>query len=318
MYIIWNHRIWNVGDTNNGAGGWKPYVGASEHTDHIHFSFTWAGAMGVTSWWTGKVSVNDFGPCRVYLNNPAPRWSVANPKPCASPTTGPSSTQPLAWMGTVSAAVGHAQALLGLPVDDTFGQSTQNAVYKFQLAHGLPLTAALDADTWVTLDPTTLVGGGPLGHLDAATPVGSAGALEVRGWVFDRQSTSSTSTVTITVDGQPFTTPANVSRPDVDAVYHTGTNHGFDTTLAVGYGLHTVCASSKGVVVPVAGEPRVHHRAGSAARRAHRRAGPSLTSGLVRTGGLAPRRPGQLPRRARRSRRYSRSRALSARSAALR
>lgn len=53
MYLIWNHRMWraypHAGDP---SGTWEPYSGgeaASPHTDHIHFSFSRAGAAGETS-----------------------------------------------------------------------------------------------------------------------------------------------------------------------------------------------------------------------------------------------------------------------------
>ncbi|MGC7093975.1 FG-GAP repeat domain-containing protein [Amycolatopsis lurida] len=49
MYIIWNHHIWEAYRPN---AGWQPYSGPSPHTDHIHFSFSWAGAKKQTTWWT--------------------------------------------------------------------------------------------------------------------------------------------------------------------------------------------------------------------------------------------------------------------------
>jgi hypothetical protein len=58
MYVIWNKRIWFP------YSGWSTYCemkkgacvaddgGArSPHTDHVHFSFTWAGARKQTSFW---------------------------------------------------------------------------------------------------------------------------------------------------------------------------------------------------------------------------------------------------------------------------
>ncbi len=58
MYVIWNKRIWFP------LSGWRTYCvmkkdvcvgddgGArSPHTDHVHFSFTWAGALKKTSFW---------------------------------------------------------------------------------------------------------------------------------------------------------------------------------------------------------------------------------------------------------------------------
>jgi hypothetical protein len=57
MYAIWDHRIWSP------ARGWRPYTGVSPHTDHVHVSLSWAGAMGATSWWTGVTARVDTGPC---------------------------------------------------------------------------------------------------------------------------------------------------------------------------------------------------------------------------------------------------------------
>lgn len=47
MYVIYNRRIWNTRDQV-----WKDYTGPSPHTDHVHFSFGTAGAMGRTSFYT--------------------------------------------------------------------------------------------------------------------------------------------------------------------------------------------------------------------------------------------------------------------------
>lgn len=41
-YVIWNRRIWSV---RRSAEGWRPYVGASPHTDHVHISFSAAGTV---------------------------------------------------------------------------------------------------------------------------------------------------------------------------------------------------------------------------------------------------------------------------------
>jgi hypothetical protein len=49
MYIIWNRQIWG---SYSASSGWRPYSGDSPHTNHIHFSFSWAGARKETTWWT--------------------------------------------------------------------------------------------------------------------------------------------------------------------------------------------------------------------------------------------------------------------------
>jgi hypothetical protein len=53
MYVIWDSKVWK---SYQAARGWQPYVGASPHTDHVHISLSWAGAYGVTSYWTGTVA----------------------------------------------------------------------------------------------------------------------------------------------------------------------------------------------------------------------------------------------------------------------
>lgn len=52
MYIIWNGRMWRAYD----GGQWKKYEGSNKHTDHIHISFSRAGGLAETSFWTGKVA----------------------------------------------------------------------------------------------------------------------------------------------------------------------------------------------------------------------------------------------------------------------
>ena len=50
-YIIWNHKMWKEYRPDS---GWAAYTGSVPHTDHVHFSFSWDGAMKRTSWWTGQ------------------------------------------------------------------------------------------------------------------------------------------------------------------------------------------------------------------------------------------------------------------------
>lgn len=53
MYLIWDHKMWRAyAHSGHPQGDWQPYTGgeaASAHTDHIHFSFSKAGAAGTTS-----------------------------------------------------------------------------------------------------------------------------------------------------------------------------------------------------------------------------------------------------------------------------
>ena len=49
-YIIWDHQWWASWRPHD---GWRPYTGWHPHDDHIHFSFSWAGALQQTTYWTG-------------------------------------------------------------------------------------------------------------------------------------------------------------------------------------------------------------------------------------------------------------------------
>ena len=77
QYIIWNHRIW--GSYAAGAG-WRKYTGSNPHTDHVHFSLSWAGARKQTSFWHPRDFPNDSGS------------SPSKPKPKPTPT--PTPTKP--------------------------------------------------------------------------------------------------------------------------------------------------------------------------------------------------------------------------------
>jgi hypothetical protein len=65
MYIIWNKQQWRA---YNNPDVWTSYSGASDHTDHIHFSFSWAGANQQTSWWSGQQLHNFAGAQRGDFN----------------------------------------------------------------------------------------------------------------------------------------------------------------------------------------------------------------------------------------------------------
>lgn len=49
-YLIWNKKIWSPGKKT-----WSNYTGPNPHTDHVHLSWDWPGAMGETSFyrWLG-------------------------------------------------------------------------------------------------------------------------------------------------------------------------------------------------------------------------------------------------------------------------
>gem|GEM_PF-1890325 len=82
------------------------------------------------------------------------------------------------------------------------------------------------------------IGQKPIGDVNQINAT-SDGKVHVRGWAFDPDSTSTNIQVHIYVGGPAGTKDADVvgivaktSRPDVDNVYHSGSNHGFDYNFA--------------------------------------------------------------------------------------
>jgi peptidoglycan hydrolase-like protein with peptidoglycan-binding domain len=201
MYIIWNNQMWRA---YNPSWGWRPYrdcpthpepgYDTTCHRDHIHFSLSWAGATGRTSFWTRAVAGPDYGPCRPADLNWAPPYLRANPTPCpnypavravsgtatlgstlvafSGATVGPGSTGPV---------VSAVQKALGLKPDGTFGAATAAAVSAFRTAHRLPPGTVVDAATWRSLLSTFAVPGavpvtGGAGTGSGGTGPGGSGA----------------------------------------------------------------------------------------------------------------------------------------------
>jgi len=151
-YMIWNTKMWREYAPER---GWAAYTGSSPHTDHIHFSFSWDGAMKRTSWWTGKATTAvDLGPCRVYAGQYAPLYIV--PRTAACPTNlpvAPASPYPVYVIGQKHAQIGLAQKALGLAQDGAFGAQTYAALVSWQTRARVPITGVLDKATWAKLVP---------------------------------------------------------------------------------------------------------------------------------------------------------------------
>jgi peptidoglycan hydrolase-like protein with peptidoglycan-binding domain len=163
MYVIWNRRIWGA---YSAGAGWRPYSGVSPHTDHVHTSFSWDGAMGRTSWWDGTATTDDDrGPCASYAGAPAPVYTgVRRTTPC--PTNLPAQPRtryPTTWPAQSGSAVEVAQSSLGLPADGSFGSSTRTALMRWQKSVRLPVTGVLDQPTWARLVPSSVISGGSTG-----------------------------------------------------------------------------------------------------------------------------------------------------------
>ncbi|HJP99960.1 MAG TPA: SpoIID/LytB domain-containing protein [Jatrophihabitans sp.] len=84
----------------------------------------------------------------------------------------------------------------------------------------------------------------PIGNLDEKAMTGPH-TLTVRGWALDQSNGGAPTNVNVTLDGVARAVPANLPRPDVQAVYHTGSpDHGFQTTVTVPSGQHRVCVTA--------------------------------------------------------------------------
>jgi putative cell wall-binding protein len=151
MYVIWNKRIWSVYNSS----GWRTYTGPVPHTDHVHTSFSWDGAMGRTSWWDGGAVTNvDQGPCPVYTGQPAPVYTTRRTSACPGTAKAPASTSGIVWPGQSSSSVKVAQKKLGVTADGAFGPLTRNALFAWQERAHVPVTGVLDKATWAKLVPS--------------------------------------------------------------------------------------------------------------------------------------------------------------------
>jgi peptidoglycan hydrolase-like protein with peptidoglycan-binding domain len=152
-YIIWNTKMWREYAPER---GWAAYTGSVPHTDHIHFSFSWDGAMARTSWWTGEATTRvDLGTCRVYAGEYAPLYTLARTPAC--PTNlpvAPVSPYPVYVLGQRNVQIAVAQRALGVTADEQFGPVTFAALVAWQTSAGVPITGVLDKSTWSRLVPT--------------------------------------------------------------------------------------------------------------------------------------------------------------------
>lgn len=147
MYVIYDAKIWSVYNT---AGGWRKNAG---HQDHVHVSFSWNGARGATSFWTGKVGTIDRGPCARFKGSYAPPVSSARATACSAPPAALVRTsRGSRAFGSTGSTVRRAQVLLKVPRTSRFDRATWKATRAYQRAHDLPVTGALDQPTWGSLD----------------------------------------------------------------------------------------------------------------------------------------------------------------------
>lgn len=151
MYVIYNKKIWSIYNTR---AGWRKNTG---HTDHVHISFSWAGARGNTSFWTGTAGTIDYGPCARFKGSPAEWTNTPRARPCGKPAASLVKTSRAnRQYGRTGSTMRQAQTLLQIPVTGRFDAATWTAVRSYQKAHELPFTGALDQPTWASLDRSSV------------------------------------------------------------------------------------------------------------------------------------------------------------------
>lgn len=171
MYVIWNNRIWGGYSADQ---GWRSYHNCAArparsldsvcHRNHVHFSLSWAGAMGTTSYWTKTVAAPDFGPCRPADLNWAPQRTRRNPSPCpyyphvSAPLGASAALQLLTSysgmvlrVGSRGPVVTAVQTAVGAYPDGDFGPRTAGAVKAFQRRAHVRVTGRVTASTWRAL-----------------------------------------------------------------------------------------------------------------------------------------------------------------------
>ena len=155
MYIIWNTQMFRMYDTSR---GWAPYTGTSPHTDHVHLSFSWEGALAQTSWFTGTPAL---GPASAPLPLPPPAAPAAAPAPpAAAPAPAPAPpaaapaprpAPPVLRVGSRGEAVKLLQRVLRVRATGYFGSATKRALVRFQGKARLPKTGTTTPQTWNAL-----------------------------------------------------------------------------------------------------------------------------------------------------------------------
>jgi hypothetical protein len=168
MYIIWNDKMWS---SYRAGEGWRPYSSCAEttssaydtacHRNHIHFSLSWEGAGGRTSFWSKQVSPVDWGPCRLpdlnwSMGQAAPNATRCPSYPVVKAPAGASALLkemvPRSGMvlrpGMSGPAVATLQNVIGVTATGNFLSTTEARLKTWQSAHRLPVTGITWPATW--------------------------------------------------------------------------------------------------------------------------------------------------------------------------
>lgn len=159
MYMIYRQRIWAL---------YKPYWRrmsnrgnkTANHRDHIHFTFTWNGALKRSSYWTGRPSRTNYGPCAVWSNQFAPAsikrlqraprtWPCADRPPVPKRWRHASSLMYWQAGGRVRRLQEYLveQGLYRLEPSGAFDQATYRAIRRWQRDNDVPRTGVWDVQT---------------------------------------------------------------------------------------------------------------------------------------------------------------------------
>ncbi|HET7387293.1 MAG TPA: peptidoglycan-binding domain-containing protein [Nocardioidaceae bacterium] len=173
MYVIWNNRIWGAYSSEE---GWRPYWNCAQkkyrgraydttcHRNHVHFSLSWDGARGRTSFWTKRVVAPDYGPCRRKDMNWAGRYRRPNDTRCQdyphvrAPRRASRLDKTLTaysgmWLhrGSRGPAVTAVQRAVHAAPTGRFTRATVRVVRHWQHRHHLNRTGTANIATWRAL-----------------------------------------------------------------------------------------------------------------------------------------------------------------------
>ena len=100
-------------------------------------------------------------------------------------------------------------------------------------------TSSSATDNQTATHSAPCIGQVPIGSLDVVAANGNS--IRAIGWAFDPDQPATDVQVAVYVDGGGIGWfPSGVSRPDVNAAYGIGGNHGFDVSVPVGAGSHRI------------------------------------------------------------------------------
>jgi hypothetical protein len=170
QYVIWNNKIWGSWD-----GTWSDYHGCAKtpspaldsscHRNHMHFSLSWNGAKGRTSFWSKRAfAAADYGPCRTREFNWGGNYTSFNAQRCPSypKVTAPAGSSAVMkslvtysgagiYPGQAGRPISAVQQALRVPVTGRYDATTVAAVKRFKQAHGMVATSTIGYGTWRTL-----------------------------------------------------------------------------------------------------------------------------------------------------------------------